>query len=105
MSSIQLHHAGRQTNSRVTGQQLIAPSAVPCPIKQEVPHALTEDEIAEVIEWFGQGARRVRAAGFDAVECTAPTGISRRSFSCRRPTSEPTDIWGRSRTGSVSFAR
>ncbi|CAN5677757.1 FAD-dependent oxidoreductase [soil metagenome] len=68
IASIQLHHAGRQTNSRVTGERLLAPSAVACPVKQEVPHALNHEEIAEVVEWFGQGARRVCEAGFDAVE-------------------------------------
>lgn len=68
IASIQLHHAGRQTNSRVTGERLIAPSAVACPVKQEVPHALDHAEIAEVVEWFGQAARRVCEAGFDAVE-------------------------------------
>ncbi len=63
VASIQLHHAGRQTNSRVTGERLIAPSAVACPVKQEVPHALTVEEIAEVVEWFGQGARRAISHG------------------------------------------
>jgi 2,4-dienoyl-CoA reductase-like NADH-dependent reductase (Old Yellow Enzyme family)/thioredoxin reductase len=68
LASIQLHHAGRQTNSHVTGRPIIAPSPIACPIKQELPHALTPDEIDAVVEWFGQGARRAMEAGFDAVE-------------------------------------
>lgn len=68
VASIQLHHAGRQTSARVTGEPVVAPSAIACPVKQELPHALTLDEIDAAVEWFGQGARRAMEAGFDAVE-------------------------------------
>lgn len=64
----QLYHAGRQTNSRVTGLPLIAPSAVPCPLMQEVPEAMTREDIARVVEQFAQAARRARLAGCDFVE-------------------------------------
>src|SRR3990170_2646602 len=92
-ASIQLHHAGRQTNSRVTGERLIAPSAVACPVKQEVPHALELDEIAEVIEWFGQGARRVCEAGFDVVELHCAHGYLPAQFLSPRA-NKRTDEYG-----------
>lgn len=104
MSSIQLHHAGRQTNSRVTGQRLIAPSAVPCPVKQEVPHALTENEIADVVEWFGQGARRVRAADFDAVELHGAHGYLPAQFLSPRA-NKRTDQYGGSLENRFRFVR
>lgn len=93
IASIQLHHAGRQTNSRVTGERLIAPSAVACPVKQEVPHALSVEEIAEVVEWFGQGARRVREAGFDAVEIHCAHGYLPAQFLSPRA-NKRTDEYG-----------
>jgi len=64
----QIHHPGRQTSSRATGVQPVAPSPIPCPLIREMPRELTREEIAEIIERFAQGARRAREAGFDAVE-------------------------------------
>lgn len=66
--SVQLHHAGRQTTTAITGGQPVAPSPVPCPVEKEMPRELTNDEVYELIEKFGDGARRARDAGFDAVE-------------------------------------
>lgn len=66
--AVQLHHAGRQTLSAITGGQPVAPSPVPCPVEKEMPRELTTAEIYELIEKFGEGARRAWEAGFDAVE-------------------------------------
>ncbi|TCO67480.1 FAD-dependent oxidoreductase [Caldanaerobacter subterraneus] len=66
--AVQLYHAGRQTTLKVTGMQVVAPSPIPCPVKQEKPKELSVDEIKELIEAFGQAARRAKEAGFDAVE-------------------------------------
>lgn len=65
---IQLWHAGRQTNSRVTGMPIVAPSPIPCPVCREMPVELTLAEIAELVEAYGDAALRARQAGFDAVE-------------------------------------
>jgi 2,4-dienoyl-CoA reductase-like NADH-dependent reductase (Old Yellow Enzyme family) len=65
----------------------------PCPVKQEVPHALTHEEIAEVVEWFGQGARRVREAGFDAVEIHCAHGYLPAQFLSPRA-NKRTDEYG-----------
>lgn len=64
----QLFHAGRQTTSKVTGTQPVAPSAVPDPLMQEVPRALSREEIAEIVAAFGAAAARAEAAGCDFVE-------------------------------------
>ncbi|MDD5701099.1 MAG: FAD-dependent oxidoreductase [Dehalococcoidales bacterium] len=66
--AVQLHHAGRQTMSAITGSQPIAPSPVACPVEKEVPRELTTAEVYSFIEKFGDGARRAKEAGFDAVE-------------------------------------
>ncbi len=46
----------------------IGPSPVADPYEANSPHQLSEDEIEEVIGVFARGIRRVRDAGFDAVE-------------------------------------
>jgi 2,4-dienoyl-CoA reductase-like NADH-dependent reductase (Old Yellow Enzyme family)/thioredoxin reductase len=66
--AIQLGHAGRQTNRKITGGQPLAPSPVPCPVSREMPKELSASEIYEVIEKFGDAALRARDAGFDAIE-------------------------------------
>ena len=65
--SIQVHHAGRQTNSSASGFQPVAPSAIRAE-GYEMPRELSKEEIAEHVEYFAQAVRRARDAGFDAVE-------------------------------------
>jgi len=64
----QIYHAGRQTNDLITGTQPVAPSPIPCPAKKQMPRELTVPEIEELVQKFGQAARRARDAGFDGVE-------------------------------------
>jgi len=66
-AAIQLHHAGRQTSSQITGHQPVAPSPIPAP-EGEMPRELTSDEIAALIACFAAAAERARKAGFDGVE-------------------------------------
>ncbi len=66
--AIQLFHAGRQTRSKIIGAQPVAPSPVPWFPMGEMPRELSSEEIEELVEMFGEGARRARDAGFDAVE-------------------------------------
>lgn len=65
---IQLWHGGRQHSGAEFGGQCWGPSAVPCPMIQEIPHVMTLDEIHEIIDAYGEAARRAKDAGFDAVE-------------------------------------
>ena len=66
--AMQLHHAGRQTNSAITGMAPVAPSALSCPVCAEMPRVLTPEEIRGLVYAFAEAARRARLAGFDAVE-------------------------------------
>jgi 2,4-dienoyl-CoA reductase-like NADH-dependent reductase (Old Yellow Enzyme family)/thioredoxin reductase len=68
LAVIQIHHAGRQTSTAITGSQPVAPSPLPCPVNQEMPRVLTIDEIKGLVSAFGEAARRAMLAGFDAVE-------------------------------------
>ncbi len=65
---IQINHAGRQTLSSITGFPVVAPSAIPCPIRQEIPRALSPGEIEELIRAYAEAAKRAREAGADGVE-------------------------------------
>ncbi|UCF92962.1 MAG: FAD-dependent oxidoreductase [Desulfobacterales bacterium] len=67
--AIEIHHAGRETSATVTGRQLVAPSPVPClPAGGEIPRELTLEEIHQIIDLYGEAARRVKEAGFNMVE-------------------------------------
>lgn len=64
----QIYHAGRQTLKETTGRQPVAPSAIPDPLEQQMPHALTVPEIRAIVNEYGEAARRAKAAGCDFVE-------------------------------------
>ena len=59
---VQLNHAGRQTTSKITGVQPVAPSAIPDPVVGEMPRPLKKDEIDVIVKQFGQGALRAKQA-------------------------------------------
>jgi 2,4-dienoyl-CoA reductase (NADPH2) len=74
-ASIQLNHAGRYNHSLfLGGRQPVAPSAVASRLTHEEPRALSQDEIAGVVQAFGRAAARARAAGFDVIEILSGTG-------------------------------
>jgi len=73
---LQLHHAGRQANPKITYGQPVAPSPIPKPfsvtqgraVEAKMPHELTLKEIEELVDLFTQAAKRAKKAGFDGVE-------------------------------------
>jgi 2,4-dienoyl-CoA reductase-like NADH-dependent reductase (Old Yellow Enzyme family) len=80
----QIWHVGRVSHSMfLHGKLPVAPSAI-APEGHvnnirpeqpfETPHALTYDEIQQVIEDFRQGAANAKAAGFDGVEIHGANG-------------------------------
>lgn len=101
--AIQLYHGGRQTHAAVTGQPIVAPSPIPDPVTQELPHELTLAEIAVVQAAFAAAAGRAKAAGFDAVEIHGAHGYLIAAFlspfSNRRM-----DRYGGGLTGRARFA-
>lgn len=61
-------HRGRQTNSVTNGLPVWAPSAIPCAVYREMPHVMTHDDIAEIVEGYRLSARYAREGGLDGVE-------------------------------------
>lgn len=66
--AIQLVHAGGQANPDVSGHTALAPSAIKTAQFPTTPKELTASQIREIIAAFGDGARRAKAWGFDAVQ-------------------------------------
>jgi 2,4-dienoyl-CoA reductase-like NADH-dependent reductase (Old Yellow Enzyme family)/thioredoxin reductase len=73
--SSQIHHGGRQVNVRNTGGQYpVSASSIPAGREAVIPRTLKIEEIEDLIEAFGQAARRSLAAGFDAILIHAAHG-------------------------------
>lgn len=66
-AAIQLHHAGRQASSEITGHQPVAPSPIAAEDGDQ-PRPLTIVAIQELVNRFGDAAGRAKKAGFDGVE-------------------------------------
>ena len=64
--AMQISHLGRQDIPHL--REPVAPSAVQLENSGNVPRELTFNEINELIEKFAQSCRRVKEAGFDAVQ-------------------------------------
>lgn len=73
-AAVQLFHGGRQVTSMILGTQPVSASDVPCMLVRETPRPMTLEEIEETIEAFGEATRRIKDAGFDAVEIHAAHG-------------------------------
>ena len=110
--ALQLWHVGRISHSSFhAGALPVAPSAVKpagqswTPAGQqpfETPHALTPDEIHEIIAAYAAGARRARQAGFDLVEVHGANGYLIDQF-LHSGTNHRTDDWGGSVERRVRF--
>jgi 2,4-dienoyl-CoA reductase-like NADH-dependent reductase (Old Yellow Enzyme family)/NADPH-dependent 2,4-dienoyl-CoA reductase/sulfur reductase-like enzyme len=64
----QLIHPSFNARSTLTGVQSVAASPIPSRVYREIPKELTIDEIREIINQFGEAARRAQVAGCDAVQ-------------------------------------
>jgi len=101
----QLQHPGRQGSSMTSaeGQQLVAPSAIPClPTGAEMPHELTVAEIEALVGKFVTGAAITKTAGFDAVEIQGAHGYLITEFMSPY-TNQRTDEYGGDFEGRMKF--
>lgn len=74
---LQIAHAGRKawSENKGFGPELpVAPSAIPFEADWKIPHALTVEEIGEIVIGFQRAAHRALRAGFDVVELHAAHG-------------------------------
>jgi 2,4-dienoyl-CoA reductase-like NADH-dependent reductase (Old Yellow Enzyme family)/thioredoxin reductase len=101
---IQIEHCGRQ---KFLGTPPIkAPSRIPWPTLYEqtgiVPEELTIEEIKQIIESFGDAAKRAQTAGFDLVEIHAAHGYLITNFLSPH-TNKRTDLYGGSLENRMRF--
>lgn len=100
-----VNHAGRVANPRLVPEgERISASDVPCPANQVVPRALSTREIDGVVGSFGEAARRVRRAGFDAIEIPFSHGYLVHQFLSPR-TNRRNDGYGGSFENRLRFGR
>ena len=91
---IQLVHGGRQSfPALLGGEQPVAPSAVYDPSTQITPRAMDDREIWEIIESFGDAARRSMYSGFDGIQLHAAHGYLLNEFLSPH-TNRRDDYWG-----------
>ncbi|WP_136617409.1 MULTISPECIES: NADH:flavin oxidoreductase/NADH oxidase [Mesorhizobium] len=101
----QLAHAGRKASNRKPWEgggplqpnedpwQTVSASAIAYDTGWNVPHALEDEEILQLIERFAEAARRAERAGFDFLELHAAHGYL--IFQFLSPLSnQRTDRWG-----------
>lgn len=105
----QIYHAGRQTNSRVNGEQCMAPSPYKDPPSFENPREMNMDDIETVQQAFADAAVRAKKCGFDAVEIHGAHGYLINQFnspySNKRADEYGGSTWNRTRFGREVIER
>ena len=91
--AVQLVHAGGQADAQVTGQETVAPSAVPAAQYKQTPSQLTREQIDAIVSAFGQSAQRAKQWGFDAVQLHGAHGYLVNQF-LSPLTNQRTDDYG-----------
>ncbi len=101
---IQITHAGAASDRELIGEQPIAPSAVPLPLRggADVPRAIAREDIPRLVAAFAEGARRAKEAGFDGVELHGAHGFLLNQFYSPL-TNTRDDEYGGDRDGRLRF--
>lgn len=79
-AAVQLHHAGRRTQSEITGFSPLSSSDIGCYSKALPPKALTTSQVERLIEAHAQAALLAKQAGFDGVDIHGAHGYLIPSF-------------------------
>ncbi|AKE60127.1 FAD-dependent oxidoreductase [Citrobacter farmeri] len=97
--ALQILHTGRYSYQ----PKLVAPSAIQAPINRFTPHALSHEEILQLIEDFAHCAQLAREAGYDGVEVMGSEGYLINEFLALR-TNQRDDEWGGDYVRRMRFA-
>lgn len=99
---VQLWHGGSEAIYGIVGNQGWSASAVPSRGTGPVPHAMTRDEIKEIVEAFAWTAVEVKKAGVDGVELHGAHGYLFNQF-MSPVTNIRTDEYGGDIEGRMKF--
>jgi len=97
--ALQILHTGRYSYQ----PRPVAPSALQAPINRFAPHALSHDEILQLIDDFARCAQLAREAGYDGVEVMGSEGYLINEFLAAR-TNQRDDPWGGDYARRMRFA-
>jgi NADPH2 dehydrogenase len=79
-AAMQINHAGSAALKEVTGTTPLAPSSTANPRRGDMPREATRKEIDDIVKAFQEAGRRVKEAGFDAVEIHSAHGYLLNQF-------------------------
>jgi 2,4-dienoyl-CoA reductase-like NADH-dependent reductase (Old Yellow Enzyme family) len=99
----QINHGGMQS-SRETVDDAVAPSAVNEPYSRRPARQMSQIEIEETIEAYGQAARRAKEAGIDGVQIHGAHGYLISQF-LSPLVNHRTDEWGGDPSRRMTFLR
>jgi NADPH2 dehydrogenase len=101
---MQINHAGSAASKEVTGMDLVGPSPVSNPSKENaiVPKTLDIDGIKSIVNAFQEAAVRVKKAGFDGVEIHSAHGYLLNQF-LSPLTNKRTDEYGGDIAGRIKI--
>ncbi len=102
--ALQINHAGASAVASRIGMQPVSASDIPSKEGGEIPRPLQKEEIEHIVKKFGEAARRVQIAGFDAVEIHAGHSYLISQF-LSPLTNNRTDEFGGSPENRSRFAR
>ncbi|MBN1328327.1 MAG: FAD-dependent oxidoreductase [Candidatus Heimdallarchaeota archaeon] len=80
VSLVQIYHAGIQSTSFLTGEQIVGPSNIPSKLTGVIPKPLTATMIKKLIDDYATACLRIKKAGFDGVEIHAGHGYLLNQF-------------------------
>jgi 2,4-dienoyl-CoA reductase-like NADH-dependent reductase (Old Yellow Enzyme family) len=91
---LQIAHCGRQTRSKITGHQPVAPSAIRDKFyNEDMPRELSDSDIEDLIDRFVKSVWRGKKAGFDGVQLHGAHGYLLSQFLSPHM-NRRTDKWG-----------
>jgi 2,4-dienoyl-CoA reductase-like NADH-dependent reductase (Old Yellow Enzyme family) len=99
---LQINHGGRQTPAQFIAQTPVAPSSLEASDAGAETRGLTAREVEELIEAYGQAARRAREAGYDGVQIHGAHGYMVTQF-LSPLTNKRDDRWGGSIENRMRF--
>jgi 2,4-dienoyl-CoA reductase-like NADH-dependent reductase (Old Yellow Enzyme family) len=100
---VQINHGGMQCE-KTTVSDMIAPSSVDLERLEAPSREISEDEILQMIEAYGDAAKRVKDAGFDGVQIHSAHGYLISEF-LSPLINKRTDEWGGDPTRRMRFLR
>lgn len=102
--ALQINHAGASAMSSRIGMQPVSASNIPSKAGGEIPRPLEKEEIEYIAKKYGEAAKRVQTAGFDAVEIHAGHSYLISQF-LSPLTNDRTDEFGGSMENRTRFCR